>query len=113
MKRGILILLICSSLFLSCAERKAEHVEVVPSQTVAVDSTPQDTRSSARVAAEEKATKLAKGAAKRFFGSLEKYEVITRETDEGWHVAVHLKEITPTIAGGAAEFFIDEEGEKI
>jgi hypothetical protein len=80
---------------------------------VAVDSTPQNTRSSAKSVAEEKATKLAKGAAKRLLGSLEKYDVITSEVDNGWRVTVQLKNLSPAIAGGVTEFFVDKEGEKI
>jgi hypothetical protein len=115
MKTGVLILLICTPLFLSCAERKAEHSEEAVRQATAVNSAPQNTRSNDSLIAEGKATKLAKGAAKRLLGSLEKYDVITSEVDNGWRITVHLKDNNKhgAILGGATEFIVDKEGEQI
>ena len=97
---------------MSCVGRKAEPNEVARIQTP-VNSTPQNTRSGASLIAEEKAVRLAKAAALRQKGSLERYEIISTELGNGWLVTVQLKRKSPTIMGGTTEYFIDKEGEKI
>src|SRR5215216_6521994 len=103
MKILILVSLICFPLFLSCGGRKAEHVEMARPPAAVVNSTPQNTRSSASLLAEEKATNLAKKVHKRYLGPLEKYDVITSEVDNGWRVTIQLKNLSPTITGGVTE----------
>jgi hypothetical protein len=116
MKRVILILLIVSSHLSSCTARKRERVEAVPSPTVTLDSAPRNTRSGAASVAEEKATKLAIGAATRLLGSLKEYDVKTSWVDNGWLVTVQSKKISSspgTISGGVIEYFMNKDGEII
>jgi len=113
MKTVILVSLICILLFLSCTERKEVPNEVVPPQAV-VNAAPQNTRSEASIIAEQKAIRLVKkDAALRHKGSLDRYEIIATELDNGWRITVQLKVKSPMIMGGTTEYFIDKEGNKV
>ena len=135
MKTVIVISLVCFPLFLSCAGRKTEPATPVatpkPPESVVLkrdvdagsnevalgqaadSSAPRNTRTRASSVAEKKAVRLAKGAAIKLLGSLERYEVITSELDTGWRVTVRLKDRSPLISGGITEFFVDKAGNRI
>jgi hypothetical protein len=116
MKRRILPFLICLPLALDCAAREVEPGNLYSrgeAQAEGRNTYPRGRTRGSSSAAGKKAERLAKKDALTFLSSLERYEVLTSETANGWKVIIQLKDKSPLMSGGRTDYLISRKGDRI
>ena len=120
MKKIILTVVLCFPLSLNCAARGRELNEAAPPHDVRGgclterrSSTSQGRRPGRRSVAAKKAERLARKDALTFLKSLERYEVLTSASNDGWRVTIRLKDKSSLISGGCTDYLISKKGDRI